>query len=84
MSKSNMDLIKDLSKKIKKFQIKKKSKVLEIASNDGSLLRYFKKKFKCYVLGVDPAKNLENKKIFTFIDYFNYLLSKNKKKIQNI
>ena len=76
VSKSNIDLINDLSKKLKKFQIKKESKVLEIASNDGSLLSYFKKKFKCQVLGIDPAKNLKNKKIFTIIDYFNRSLSK--------
>ena len=80
VSKSNIDLINDLSKKLKKFQIKKESKVLEIASNDGSLLSYFKKKFKCQVLGVDPAKNLNNKKIFTIIDYFNRSLSKKIKK----
>ena len=85
VSKSNIDLINDLSKKLKKFQIKKESKVLEIASNDGSLLSYFKKKFKCQVLGIDPAKNLNNKKIFTIIDYFNRSLSKKiKKKIQNV
>lgn len=80
VSKSNMDLIDDLSKKIKKFQIKKESKVLEIASNDGTLLSHFKEKFKCYVIGVDPAKNLKNEKIFTVIDYFNLLLSKKIKK----
>ena len=80
VSKSNIDLINDLSKKLKKFQIKKESKVLEIASNDGSLLSYFKKKFKCQVLGVDPAKNFNNKKILTIIDYFNRSLSKKIKK----
>lgn len=80
VSKSNISLINDLSKKIEKFQIKKDSKLLEIASNDGSLLSHFKKKFKCYVIGVDPAKNLKNKKIFTIIDYFNRHLSKKIKK----
>ena len=80
VSKSNINLINDLSKKLIKFQIKKESKVLEIASNDGSLLSFFKKKFKCQVLGVDPAKNFNNKKILTIIDYFNRSLSKKIKK----
>ena len=38
--------------------------ILEIASNDGSLLHFsIKKKYKCFVLnsqGVDPAKNLKS------------------------
>ena len=80
VSKSNINLINDLSKKLIKFKIKKESKVLEIASNDGSLLSFFKKKFKCQVLGVDPAKNFNNKKILTIIDYFNRSLSKKIKK----
>lgn len=76
VSKSNIILIKDLIKKIKRFNIKKNSKVLEIASNDGSLLNLFQKKFKCHVIGIDPAKNLKNKNIASIIDYFNFKLSK--------
>ena len=76
VSKSNINLIKDLIKKIKIFNIKKNSKVLEIASNDGSLLNLFQKKFKCHVIGIDPAKNLKNKNIASIIDYFNFKLSK--------
>ncbi len=38
VSKSNINLIQDLMKKVKKLNITKDSKILEIASNDGSLL----------------------------------------------
>ncbi len=81
VSKSNINLIQDLMKKVKKLNITKDSKILEIASNDGSLLNLFKKEFNCDVLGVDPAKNLKNKNIKSIIDYFNYNLSKKIKKI---
>ena len=60
VSKSNIDLIKDLIKKLKKYRVKKSSQILEIASNDGTLLHLIKKKYKCSVLGVDPAKNLKS------------------------
>lgn len=63
VSKTNINLIKTFIEKLKKFKIKKNSKILEIASNDGSLLDIVKKKFNCFVLGIDPAKNLiKNKK----------------------
>ena len=60
VSKSNIDLIRNLIRKIKKYGIKKDSQILEIASNDGTLLHLIKKKYKCFVLGVDPAKNLKS------------------------
>ena len=60
VSKSNIDLIKNLIKKFKKYGVKKESQILEIASNDGTLLHLIKKEYKCSVLGVDPAKNLKN------------------------
>ena len=44
VSKSNINLIKGITQKIKKFRINKNSKVLEIASNDGSFLELIKKK----------------------------------------
>ena len=79
VSKSNIFLIKDLIKKIKKYNIKKKSKILEIACNDGSFLNLIRKKFKCSVVGVDPAQNLKKKlrkqRIPSIIDYFNLKLS---------
>ncbi len=42
---------------VKKFDINKKNLVIEIASNDGYLLQFFKKK-NIPVLGIEPAKNV--------------------------
>ena len=67
-----------------KIGINKKSKVLEIASNDGSFIKILKEKFKSFVVGVDPARNLSktanSKKIFTINKYFNFELSHSIKK----
>ena len=41
---------------IKKCKLKKGSLILDIGSNDGTCLHYFKKK-KMRVIGIDPAKN---------------------------
>ena len=72
---SNINLIKDLLKKIKKYGISKKSRVFEIASNDGSFLKLVNDKYDCLAVGIDPAKNLKKKikgkkKIITIVDYF--------------
>ena len=58
---SNINLIKNLLKKIKKFGISKKSKVFEIASNDGSFLNHINNKYHCLAVGIDPAKNFKSK-----------------------
>lgn len=59
VSKSNIDLILSLLKSLKKnFNLNKKSKIFEIASNDGTLLKEAKNEYKSFVLGIDPAKNL--------------------------
>ncbi len=42
---------------IKRFHLKKHSKVVEIASNDGYLLQYFQKEH-IETLGIEPAKNV--------------------------
>jgi len=42
---------------VKKFNFNKESLVIEIASNDGYLLQFFKKK-NIPVLGIEPAKNV--------------------------
>ena len=59
---------------IKKCKIKENSLILDIGSNDGTCLNYFKKK-KMRVLGIDPAKipsNIANKKgIKTINNFFN-------------
>tara|TARA_X000001036_G_scaffold124191_1_gene117705 strand:- start:3442 stop:4659 length:1218 start_codon:yes stop_codon:yes gene_type:complete len=79
ISESNIKLINSLLKRLKKLGINKKSKILEIASNDGSFIEILKKNFKSFVIGVDPARNLAKKanlkKIFTINNYFNFRLS---------
>ncbi len=84
VSKSNILLIKKLLVKLKKLGISKKSKILEIASNDGSFIKILKKQFNSFAIGVDPAKNLSkkahSKRIFTINSYFNYKLSHSIKK----
>ena len=84
ISKSNIKLMESLLLRLKKFNIKTSSKILEIASNDGSFIKILKKKYNSFIVGVDPASNLmnkiKNKKIFTINNYFSYKLSKKIKK----
>tara|TARA_Y100001970_G_C14246669_1_gene868790 strand:- start:720 stop:1934 length:1215 start_codon:yes stop_codon:yes gene_type:complete len=79
ISKTNISLLKKLLSKLKSLGINKKSKILEIASNDGSFIKILKKKFNSFVVGVDPARNLakiaNKKKIFTINKYFDSKLS---------
>lgn len=81
VSKSNINLISSLLKSLhKKFNLSNKSKVFEIASNDGSLLKETRSKYKSFVLGIDPAKNLlkvsKKNEIKTIVDFFSYEKSK--------
>jgi SAM-dependent methyltransferase len=81
-SKKNYLHFKNYAKKI--FQLKKKKfKILDIASNDGTFLSFFKKKNFC--LGIDPAKNLkkiaEKKGISQIVDFFTYKKSVNIKNV---
>ena len=65
--------------KEKKKEITKDDFILDIGSNDGSLLKPFKKKG-CKVLGIEPAVELANKVsesgIETIADFFSFELSK--------
>jgi len=72
---------------LQRFGFDNKSLVVEIASNDGYLLQYFKKK-EVPVLGIEPAENVakvaEQKGIPTLVKFFsektaNELLSEGKK-----
>ena len=84
VSTSNIKLIKNLLKKIKKYGISKKSKVFEIASNDGTFLNLINNKYHCLAVGIDPAENfkkkIRKKNIFTIVNYFNQDQSKKIKK----
>ena len=68
---------------IKDIKLSKKDKICEIASNDGYLLQFFKKKG-FDVLGIEPAKNIAavsvKKKIKTLNYFFNFNNSKKIKK----
>ncbi len=67
VSASNISIIEDIIKKLRKFGISKKSKILEIASNDGSFIKLINKKYKCLAVGIDPANNFKKfskKKIY--------------------
>tara|TARA_A100001011_G_C14314645_1_gene847331 strand:+ start:3552 stop:4754 length:1203 start_codon:yes stop_codon:yes gene_type:complete len=87
-SKSNINHIKKVFKKICQIKkIDKKTKILEIGCNDGTLLKIAKKKTN-NIIGVDPAKNLMSKIKTSYLelipDFFNknngeYLKSKYKK-----
>ncbi len=59
---------------IKKYKIKNKNTVIEIASNDGYLLKHVKEK-KINYYGIEPAKNIalaaNKKKITTINKYLN-------------
>ena len=67
---------------LNKFNYTKNIKVLEIGSNDCTLLDYFKK-YKCLTVGIEPAKNLfeitkNNHHIIN--SYYNYQTNKILKK----
>lgn len=65
-------------KMIKKFELNKTSRVIEIASNDGYLLQYFREK-DIPVLGIEPTANTAEvavkKGIETIIDFFGVRLA---------
>lgn len=65
-------------KMVKRFDLDEKSKVIEIASNDGYLLQYFKEK-NIPVLGIEPTENTakvaQQKNIETIVDFFGVRLA---------
>jgi 2-polyprenyl-3-methyl-5-hydroxy-6-metoxy-1,4-benzoquinol methylase len=68
-----------VNKMTKKLNLNSDHLVIEIASNDGYLLQYFKK-YKIPVLGIEPAKNVakiaQKKKIPTITKFFGTKLAK--------
>ena len=88
-TKAIVNHFKNFSKKtIKKFNLSTQDIILDIGSNDGSLLKEFKSKGFKNVLGVDPAKKIvqiaNKKKIKTFHSFFDKHFSNKlvKKKIR--
>ena len=72
---------------IKRLALTPQDLVLEIASNDGSLLRYFKESG-VKILGIDPAKNIakiaNEAGIKTIPEFFGYRLAKKLKDKQKL
>ena len=67
-----------VEKMIKRFDFNSGSAIIEVASNDGYLLQYFKQ-FNLPVLGIEPTANTAevaiNKGIETIIDFFGLKLA---------
>ncbi len=82
-SKKNFIHFKKYAYEIKKKIKNTNTKILDIASNDGTFLNFFEKK-RFFRLGIDPAKNLKKlsiKKGITQIDdFFTKKISENIKK----
>lgn len=72
---------------MERFRFDENSQVIEIASNDGYLLQYFKE-YNVPVLGVDPTANTaavaKEKGIETIVDFFGTQLAKEKLVANNI
>ena len=80
-SKTWLDHVKKFAvESIKKFKIEQNTHVIEIASNDGYLLKHFKKS-KIPILGIEPAKNIakiaNKNKIPTITKFFGEKTAKN-------
>ena len=77
VSKTNFLIFEKLLSKYKKF-FSKKSKLLEIACNDGSFLKYVQKRCSCFLVGIDPAKNIftGDKNIKFINNFFDFSVSK--------
>ena len=87
---SSLGLVKHFNllakKNFKNLNIKKNDLIIDIGSNDGSFLEYFKKRG-AKVLGVEPSKKISSvanrKGIKTLCKYFNKKTSAEIKKIWN-
>ena len=83
-SKKNLLHFRNYANEIKKISKKKNTKILDIASNDGTFLSFFDKK-RFERLGIDPAKNLKklsNRKGIKQID--DFFTKKNSEKIKKM
>jgi len=79
ISKSIFKFANRLYEKAKELMDREEPKVLEIASNDGTVLSVFKEKG-CKILGVEPAKNIardaNENGIHTINEFFNHETAK--------
>ncbi len=77
---------KEYSKWVKKYYFKNTKKIIEIGSNDGTLLKNFKSS-KTEILGIEPSKNVAlvamKKKIKTINKFFSYKTATSLKKFTN-
>ena len=73
-SKTNLNHFKKYAQECKKRFLKVNSKIIDIASNDGSFLKFFDKKD--LRVGIDPAKNIlpniKSKNYFNENKFFSY------------
>ena len=78
-SKYMVDHFKNYSKWVKKKYFKNFKNIIEIGSNDGTLLKNFKSK-KTNILGIEPSKNVallaQKKKIKTINKFFTFKTAK--------
>ena len=81
-SKTNLNHFKNYAKECSQKFLNKKSNILDIASNDGSFLKFFSKSH--VRVGIDPAKNIlsniKSSEYFLENKFFNFKESKNLKK----
>ena len=80
-TKTATDHLEKLSTYISKRCIKRNPSLLEVGSNDGSLLKILKERDFGQLYGVDPAKNIvdliNEPEIIFYTDFFNYSFTKN-------
>ena len=80
-TKTATDHLEKLSTSISKRCIKRNPSLLEVGSNDGSLLKILKERDFGQLYGVDPAKNIvdliNEPEIIFYTDFFNYSFTKN-------
>src|SRR5210317_546757 len=77
---------KDYSNWVKKYYFKNTKKIIEIGSNDGTLLKNFKSS-NTEILGIEPSRNValvaKKKKIKTVNKFFSYKTAISLKKFKN-
>ena len=85
-SKYMIDHFKDYSNWVKKYYFRNTKKIIEIGSNDGTLLKNFKSP-KTEILGIEPSKNVASvaikRNINTINKFFSFKTANTLKKFKN-